>query len=79
MIPLFYCRNMKEAIAFYTSILDFKLKYTEASDEDWVVDLINDDAELQLTSLEGDQRNGFAVNVRVDDVDSLFENYISRG
>jgi len=69
---------MKEAIAFYTNILDFKLKYTDASDEDWVVDLINGDAELQLTSIEKNL-HGFAVNVWVDEVDSLFEKYISRG
>ena len=79
VIPIFYCRNMQEAILFYTNILDFKLKYSDASAEDWVVDLINDDAELQLTSLEGDQHKGFAVNVRVDDVDGLFEKYISNG
>jgi len=50
MIPLFKCGNMKEAINFYTDILDFELKYpNEVSDDDWVVDLINGDAELQLT------------------------------
>ena len=79
MIPLLRCRDMKEAISFYTSILDFKLKYPDASADDWVVDLVNEDAELQLTSLEGDQNPGIAVNVRVDEVDSLFEKYIKRG
>lgn len=79
MIPLLRCRNMKEAISFYTAVLDFELKYPDASPDDWVIDLINGEAELQLTSLEGDQTPGIAVNVRVDDVDSLFEKYLKRG
>jgi catechol 2,3-dioxygenase-like lactoylglutathione lyase family enzyme len=80
MIPLFHCRDMKEAISFYTDILDFELKYpNDSSPDDWVIDLINSDAELQLTSLEGDQRGGVAVNVAVDDVDTLFDKYIKRG
>jgi catechol 2,3-dioxygenase-like lactoylglutathione lyase family enzyme len=79
MIPLLRCRNVKEAISFYTNILDFELKYPDAFADDWVIDLINEDAELQLTSLEGDQNPGIAVNVRVDDVDDLFEKYIKRG
>ncbi len=29
MIPLFRCRNMPAAIAFYTGILDFELKNRE--------------------------------------------------
>jgi uncharacterized glyoxalase superfamily protein PhnB len=80
MIPLFRCREMKEAIIFYTGVLDFELKYpNDYSPDDWVVDLINGDAELQLTTLEGDQRNGIAVNVDVDDVDGLFDKYKKRG
>jgi catechol 2,3-dioxygenase-like lactoylglutathione lyase family enzyme len=79
MIPLLRCRDMKEAISFYTGILDFELKYADASPDDWVIDLVNGEAEIQLTSLEGDQREGIAVNVRVNDVDSLFEKYIKRG
>jgi len=79
MIPLLRCNNMKEGIAFYTTILDFELKFPDASPEDWVVDLVNGDAEIQLTSLEGDARSGVAVNVRVSDTDSLFKKYIARG
>jgi len=79
IIPLLRCNNMKEGIAFYTNILDFELKFPDASPDDWVVDLVNGDAEIQLTSLEGDQSIGIAINVRVSDVDSLFEKYIARG
>lgn len=79
MIPIFRCRSMKEAISFYTGILDFELKEPGASPDDWVVALINGDAELILTSLEGDQKIGIATNVQVQDIDSLFEKYIKRG
>ena len=70
---------MKEAISFYTDILDFELKEPGASPDDWVVALINGDAELILTSLEGDQKIGIAANVQVQDIDRLFEKYIKRG
>ena len=79
MIPLFKCRNMKNAVDFYTRILDFKLKYAESSVNDSVVDLINEGAELQLTVLESDRLFGSVVNVWVDDVDGLFNKYIERG
>ena len=79
MIPLFKCRNMKTALDFYTRILDFKLKYADASVNDWVVDLINGDAELQLTVLESNNLFGSVVNVWVDDIDGLFNKYLERG
>jgi catechol 2,3-dioxygenase-like lactoylglutathione lyase family enzyme len=79
MIPLLRCRDMKEAISFYTSILDFELKDLNASPDDWVIDLVNGEAELQITCLEGNQNPGIAVNVRVDHVDDLFKKYIKRG
>jgi catechol 2,3-dioxygenase-like lactoylglutathione lyase family enzyme len=78
-IPFLRCLNMKEAIDFYTNILDFKLKYPNASADDWVVDLVNGEAELGLTILEGDQKLGINIYVRVDEVDNLFKKYVSRG
>ena len=53
MVTIFRCRNMKEAIAFYTGILDFERSEPGASADDWVVILKNGDADLMLTSLEG--------------------------
>jgi catechol 2,3-dioxygenase-like lactoylglutathione lyase family enzyme len=79
MIPIFRCRNMKDAIAFYTGILDFEMKEPGASADDWVVALKNGDAELMLTILEGDQKIGIATNVLVKNIDHLFEKYLKRG
>ena len=78
MIPLLKCSNMKQAIGFYTGILDFELKGTGAG-EDQVVDLVNGDIEIQLTLLEADSLFGSVVNIRVDDVDGLFKKYLERG
>lgn len=78
MIPLFKVRNMKDAIAFYTGILDFELKYPDAL-EDGVADLVKENIELQLTIHEGDYLFGSVVNVRVDEVDDLFKKYLERG
>ena len=79
MIPLFKCSNMKEALAFYTGIFDFRLKFVNASADDGVVDLINGNAELQLTVHERRTLFGSVVNVWVDDVDTLFRKYLNRG
>jgi len=73
MIPIFRCRNMKDAISFYTNILDFELKESGASPDDWVVVLANGDAELLLTSLEGDQKIGIAANVLVENICKIFK------
>ncbi len=79
MIPIFRCTNMKEAIPFYIEILDFQLSEPGASPDDWVVALKNGDAALMLTSLEGDQKAGIAVNVFINDIDDLYEKYTTRG
>jgi len=80
MIPLFKCRNLKDAVDFYTRILDFELKYADPSANDWGgADLINIDVELQLTTYESDTLYGSVVNVWVDDVDGLFNKYLERG
>jgi uncharacterized glyoxalase superfamily protein PhnB len=76
-IPLLRCKAMKEAIKFYTEILDFQLKYADESEEDSVVDLVNGEAEIQLTTIEG--MYGIAINVNVDELDNLFQKYINRG
>ncbi len=79
MVPLFKCRDMQKALAFYTGVLDFELKYPGIAHTDWVIDLVNGDAELQLTTLEGDYLFGSVVNVWVDEVDNLFQKYLDRG
>ena len=78
IVPLFKVRNMKDALAFYTGVLDFEVMYPEEA-ENGVADLIKDGAELQLTIYESDKLFGAVANVMVDDVDGLFEKYLARG
>ena len=77
IIPLLRCNNLKEAISFYTKVLDFTLKYPSQSENEWAVEIINNDAEIILASKDGMPR--IAIYVRVDDVDAIFEKYIKRG
>lgn len=80
MVPIFRCSDMKKALSFYTNILDFKINEPGASADDWVVLLTgDDDAQLMLTILEGDQKIGIAANVFVNEVDNRFQKYVQRG
>lgn len=79
VIPVIHCSEVKQSLAFYTGILDFKKKYPEGKDTDWVIDLVNGDAEIQLSQHAGDGAFGCAINVRVPDVDDLFQKYLERG
>ncbi len=78
-IPIIRCTDMKKSLAFYTGILDFKKKYPEDSDTDWVVDLVQGDAEIQLSLHKGDGSFGCAINIRVTDIDGVFRRYLERG
>jgi uncharacterized glyoxalase superfamily protein PhnB len=68
---------MKEAVSFYTEILDFTLQYAEEGLTGLCVNSIYGDAELQLSETDGIY--GVAINVFVDEVDELFAKYKSRG
>lgn len=77
IIPLIRVKDIEEAVNFYTNVLDFKLKYADAELNVFCVELINGDAELQLSSMDGTPN--VVIYVHVDDVDKLFEKYITRG
>ena len=77
IIPLLRCNDLKEAISFYTNVLDFTLKYPSESDDEWVIEIINNDAEIILASMDGTPR--ISIYVRVDDVNAIFKKYVDRG
>jgi uncharacterized glyoxalase superfamily protein PhnB len=79
IIPLLQVLNIKDAIAFYTGVLDFELKDPDDLENDWGIHVVNGDAELQLTKGEEDQKLGIAIYILVHHIDALFEKYISRG
>jgi uncharacterized glyoxalase superfamily protein PhnB len=77
IIPLLRCGDLKKAIVFYTEILDFTLRYPDDMSNEWVVEIVNDDAEILLASTDGTPR--IAIYVRVNDVDAIFNKYVGRG
>jgi len=79
VIPVIRCTDVKTSLAFYTGILGFEKKHPGASDNDWVVDLVQGEAQVQLSQHAGDGAFGCAVNIRVKDVDGLFKKYLDRG
>ena len=76
-VPLLRCKDLRETIFFYTTILDFTVSFVNESDGEWVLGLINDDAELLLASMDGTPR--IALYLKVPNVDSIFKNYVDRG
>lgn len=70
---------MSAAIQHYTQVLDFVLTDPEDTEHSPVVDLGYPEIELQLTTAEDNQLFGSVVYVWVDDVDSLFAKFVSRG
>lgn len=77
IIPLLRCNDLKEAISFYTNVLDFTLKYPNEADNELVIELVNGDAEILLTSMDGTPR--IAIYISVADVDNIFKKYVDRG
>jgi catechol 2,3-dioxygenase-like lactoylglutathione lyase family enzyme len=78
-IPVIHCSDVKKSLAFYTGVLGFQKKYAEAKDTDWVIDLVQDGAEIQLSQHAGDGAFGCAVNIRVRGLDELFRRCLDRG
>ena len=78
IVPIVHCTDVEKSLTFYTGVLDFKKKHGEAKDTDWVIDLVQGDAEIQLSQHAGDGAFGCAINVRITDVDGLFNRYLER-
>ena len=76
IIPILRCRDVNEAIAFYTNVLDFTLKYPDQPGNEWV-EVVNNDAALLLTSMDGTPN--ISLYVSVEDVDAVFRKYVGRG
>jgi catechol 2,3-dioxygenase-like lactoylglutathione lyase family enzyme len=68
---------MDRSLRFYTQILDFKIAPYDEDVDSSVIDLLREDAKMQLSI--GDDVSGVAVNVEVEEVDDLFRLYLERG
>ena len=70
---------MKRSLDFYTCILGFQMKHTDCPVDFPVIDLTWEDMELQLSTMMGNKPFGAVANVRVDEIDLLFELFVKRG
>jgi len=71
IIPTVRCRNLRRSLAFYTHVLDFHHS-TDGGEP-------QDDGFAMLSTGTGDGEFGQAIVVMVEDVDGLFQKFLSRG
>jgi uncharacterized glyoxalase superfamily protein PhnB len=78
IIPIIHCRVMREALAFYTQVLDFTcVGGWPSKDEPAYVILEREGDTLHLSTLEGGANQ--SVGVEIEDADALFRAYLARG
>ena len=80
LIPTVKCRDIAEAVQFYTGVLDFEHQGTwpESGDPAFAI-VTREGHELHLSSHSGDGVYGQAVAVLVDNVERLFGQFVERG
>jgi catechol 2,3-dioxygenase-like lactoylglutathione lyase family enzyme len=80
LIPILFVRDVPEAIAFLTRVLDFELGSAWPDDAPFYAVLARGADELHLNLRPGEGRFGPAsVIVLCDDVDTLFASFRERG
>lgn len=80
IIPTVRCSNMRQSLAFYTSVLDFE----HVDGDDGLADpsfsvVSRDGGRLFLSSHRGDGEFGQAVVITTDNLDALFRKFRERG
>ena len=78
LVPILNTSDLQRSLSFYTEVLDFTIAPWDADLSSPVIDLLREDAKIQLTVL-GEVPTGIAFNVEVEDVDELFRYYKDRG
>ncbi len=84
-VPVLYSSDLVRSLAFYTSVLDFELRYPayrELALRNGVVDLVCDGAILQLSMHMGQHPTPSSVNIELEtpqQVDEVFTRYAARG
>jgi catechol 2,3-dioxygenase-like lactoylglutathione lyase family enzyme len=80
LIPILVVRDVPEAIAFYTRVLDFALEFTWPEDQPFYAGLRRGEDELHLNLTPGQGRYGHSsVIVLCEDVDAAFAGFVARG
>jgi catechol 2,3-dioxygenase-like lactoylglutathione lyase family enzyme len=80
IIPVLIVRDVPEAIAFHTGVLDFELAFASPHEAPFYAVLTRGADELHLNLTPGQGRFGHSSAVVVcDDVDALFASFVARG
>jgi len=80
LIPILIVRDMPEAIAFHTEILDFRLAFAWPEEAPIYAGLMRGADEMHLGLTPGQDRYGHcSAMVLSDDVDALFATFTDRG
>jgi catechol 2,3-dioxygenase-like lactoylglutathione lyase family enzyme len=80
LIPTLIVREMHEAIAFLTSVLDFQLVSVMSPESPFYAVLARDNDELHLNLEHQQKASGqSSIIVLCDDVDGLFAFFVRRG
>lgn len=80
MIPVLIVRDMQEAIAFYTQVLDLELSFAWPDAAPCYAGLLRGADELHLNLVqEGRPCGHCSAIVLCDDVDAAFSSFVARG
>lgn len=80
LIPILTVRDMGEAIAFYTQILDFRLAFAWPQENPIYAGLMRGTDEMHLSLTPGGDRYGHcSAMILCDDVDATFAAFRARG
>jgi catechol 2,3-dioxygenase-like lactoylglutathione lyase family enzyme len=80
LIPILVVRDMAEAIAFHTQVLDFRLDFAWPEEAPIYAGLRRGGDEMHLALAQGGSRAGpCSAMVLCDDVDALFAGFRARG
>ena len=80
IIPVMQCKDMTQALAFYTRILDFEHVGTWPPKGSPSYSIVRkEDIEINLSSHRGDGVSGNVVIIEVQNIDNLFKTFLERG
>jgi catechol 2,3-dioxygenase-like lactoylglutathione lyase family enzyme len=80
LIPMLIVRDMPEAIAFYTDVLDFELALATPPDAPFYAILTRGADELHINLTHEQKAFGQSSSIVLcDDVDALFTSFVARG
>jgi catechol 2,3-dioxygenase-like lactoylglutathione lyase family enzyme len=80
LIPVLIVRDMPEAIAFHTGVLDFELAFSTPPEAPFYAILSRGADELHLNLTHEQKHFGQSSSIVLcDDVDALFASFVARG